>query len=299
MSRAGLVALQAEAPPHRNPDETDEAWEERNRNEFERYASSAVVQLNRGDLTDSAVWDSLVERVRTRTRISDMQSLDLMLDAIRRDSDVAQIVQKAYSVRVGLGGSEFVITPQLACGGCAYDRLVGQEPYCAVSPAPPPIQWPHVRVSEELQRLVGGSYARERTLTVFYPASSYGSYEWLRQCDDVVKTSVRHGIRIVAAPQNVLNRQVVQTAHRTIEDAYILVVPASGYPSFSLPNLPTLVIWPVTSLASSLPNAMYADYLPLRILLIPSDTRDAERPDVSIESTRHPNMSVDAFLGRL
>ena len=135
------------------------------------------------------------------------------------------------------------------------------------------------------------------------PADDRARRQLQRQLDDCVTRCVRHGIRLLLAPPAFLARDAVRGAHRNAgADRYLFTVRCDDeIAAFGLPPLPALVIHPFDREGDSAPAFYYsaAIDLPGRILVLPSDLRDPERPTSVISDLRFPNVSLSRFLASL
>jgi hypothetical protein len=304
MSRAGLIKLEAEPPPRRNSEESEEDWAARQKLAFEQYFASLVVRLLRGDLTDPDVWSSLVQEVRRRTRQADEKNLLLMEEVLGGGRDIAEVFEEAYTIRgvEGLASEIASVFPQRSCGGCTNCRRVSRQPYSGFAGTPPPVRDPAISITPQLLSAVGAGrngIEQNGILTVFYDPPVRDLRAWLRQCDQVLKTCVRHGIRNLVVPASVISRPSIQEAHTTTGDHYVFVTESASYPSLVLPRLPTLVVFTPALREAVIPAPYYWPSLPLRVLFVPSDARDPDRPDVLLAKMRYPNTTLESFLGML
>lgn len=274
MARAGLIEMDAEAPPSQPPagEEADgEAATAAYLEELKKRQNARVIKvLNDGHLREE-VWAEKVEPVR-RTRASlSGRSLDLMTEALKGRQDIARLLAEAYSIparetppRNGAGVCH-------ACGGCAHCRTNEVRPYAAALPPPVPA-WRSVEfaVGEELRRLLG---AGGNCLAVYYDPRVRGA-EWKDQLLNLVLWFVRQKVMNIVAPAELLSDFRPELARN--RDSVVFL--HEQFDPLRTPPVPTLIIHPA---GEAVPPA----YLNLtrgkvvRVLLLPEDAADPRRRD--------------------
>ncbi|WP_051303825.1 protein DpdF [Calidithermus chliarophilus] len=140
MARAGLVVLDAEAPPDPSAYEDAVDYERA----VQQHQTSAVVQVLENDHRNPRLWEERVAPVRTRQAEADQTGLAQMhalIVAARQKAKFEKILAAAYRIAEG----HLEETPSLACGGCPGCRASGEDPYPAEAPFPLPPQ--HLSVS--------------------------------------------------------------------------------------------------------------------------------------------------------
>jgi hypothetical protein len=135
-------------------------------------------------------------------------------------------------------------------------------------------------------------------LITFDPQSVRRRRRW-RTFDDLVTALVRHGIRLISAPTHLLEAQAVQGAHHAATDGFVFLEPNPA--NVFAPKIASLIVHEPLQESSVLPPRYFAALSQpyLRILLVPNDARDPERPDQLVVDTRHPNMDADTLLAKL
>ena len=102
-----------------------------------------------------------------------------------------------------------------------------------------------------------------------------------------------------ARPRSVRDMAAVTTAHRATRDGFLFLEPNPAH--IFAPKVPTLIVhdpWPASpSCASHTSGRPALRYL--RVVLIPPDARDPERPDRLVTETRHPNLDANTLLAML
>jgi hypothetical protein len=291
MMRAGLIRLDAEPPPS-SEEVADDATEA-----FRRYVRSAVVEVTHTGHLDRATWDALVEPARRRTIASSSRAWDLMLATLRDDEDLGRVFADAYRIgRETQLGPTAETLPQRSCAGCPNCRLANQEPYAGHGSFPEPVRTPYPQVTATLSDVMGD--ANGALLVTIDPRPIRRRHRW-PEFVEALLALVRHGVRLLSAPPAVQSLTDVQTAHHAIRDGYLFLEP--NPPHLLAPRVPTLIVHDPLQERPMLPawyfHASSAPYP--RIIMIPPDALDPERPDRFVAETRHPNLDVNTLLAML
>ena len=97
----------------------------------------------------------------------------------------------------------------------------------------------------------------------------------------------------------VLGLTAVTTAHRVTRDGFLFLEhnPAHVF----APKVPSLIVHdPFDREPIARESYFRAPSTPhLRVVLLPPDARDPERPDRPVAETRHPNLDADTLLAML
>jgi superfamily II DNA helicase RecQ len=293
MMRAGLLRLDAEPPPPGGQLDDDE----KAKAEFEQYFTTAVVELIHPQHADPSRWSRDVDPARRATIEASRRGLSLMFDLLSGSSDFANIFQSAYSIDAQSAlGTLGETMAKSGCGGCPDCRAHQRNPYASHVGAPDPVRKPRMFASPTLASLTDGLSCP--LLITFDPQPVRRRRRW-RAFDEVVTALVRHGVRLISAPTNLLEKPAVQGAHLAIADGFLFLEPNPA--SIFAPKVASLIVHdplqesPVLPLGYfSAPSQAYP-----RILLVPDDARDPERPDQLVVDTRYPNMDVDTLLAKL
>jgi superfamily II DNA helicase RecQ len=292
MMRAGLIRLDAETPPA-----TEESWGDKVADAFLRYIASTVVDVVDPGHLDPGTWERLVEPARRDTIRSSASGFALMLEALRSDRDIAEIFVDAYRVsRDSSLGPRAETVPQHSCGGCPHCRSIRREPYAGYVGTPEPVSEPQSTVSPVLSEIAGGSAAS--LIVLIDPEPMRRRRRW-PEFAELLAALVRHGIRLLSAPRIVLDLPAVATAHRAIRDGYLFV---EGNPAnVFAPKVPTLIVHDPMAERPVMPASYFrAPSTPhLRVVLVPRDACDPERPDRTVAELRHPNLEAETLLAVL
>jgi len=135
LHRAGVVALEAEPPPRRQQDESDEAWSARISQAFTEHDRHAVVRLLQS-IEDPAVWENSVAAARATSIAADRKSHDTMRAALVAETKICELLQATYEVARAVPGVSMPlpITVAPSCGGCPGCRARGSAPRWLLPP---------------------------------------------------------------------------------------------------------------------------------------------------------------------
>lgn len=292
MMRAGLIRADSEAPPP-----ADDSTEDERDESFRRYITSAVIEVIDSGHLEPEVWKRAVEPARQQTVRASASAYSLMLEALRCERDLADTFAEAYHIGphspLGVRGETI---PQLGCGGCSHCRSIGRYPYAGQAANPEPVAEPEPLVSPALTEIAGGPTG---TLIVMIdPRPMRRRHRW-PEFAELLIALVRHGVRLISAPPVVLGLSAVATAHRVTRDGFLFLEwnPANIF----APKVPTLIVHDPLSDQSVVRESYFrtpsTPYL--RVVLIPPDARDPERPDRMVAETRHPNLDAETLLAML
>jgi ATP-dependent DNA helicase RecQ len=292
MMRAGLIHVDSEAPPAADDTTENEAGDA-----FRRYITSAVIEVTDPGHLDPGVWDAVVEPVRQRTIQATASAYSLMLDALSCERDFADILSEAY--RIGPGsplGVRGETIPQRGCGGCPHCRKVSRSPYAGQAGTPEPVAKPQSLVSPDLNEIVGGPTG---TLLVMIDPQPMRRRQRWPEFAELLEALIRHGIRLLSAPRAVLDLSPVAKAHRATRDGFLFLEPNPVH--VFAPKVPTLIVHDPLKREAAVPESYFrAPSIPhLRVVLVPPDARDPERPNRTVAEMRHPNLDADTLLAVL
>jgi len=292
MMRAGLIRVDSEAPPA-----ADDTTENEGGDAFRRYITSTVIEITHPGHRDAEVWKTVVGPVRQRSIQAATSAYSIMLEALRCERDFADIFVEAY--RIGPGsplGARGETIPQRGCGGCPYCRRTNRSPFAGQAGIPEPVAEPQSLVSPVLSEVAGGPTGT--LIVVIDPQPMRRRHRW-PEFAELLTALVRHGVRLLSAPSVVRGMATVTTAHRATRDGFLFLEPNPAH--VFVPKIPTLIVHDpldrqpvVRESYFRAPSSAY-----LRVVLIPPDARDPERPDRLVTETRHPNLDADALLAML
>lgn len=291
MMRAGLIRLDAEPPPSPSDDADEET------DAYKKYVTSAVVEIREPGHLDPEIWRTLVEPTRRRTIAASARAWELMLATLRGDQDLGAVFADAYRIgrdtQLGAIGETL---PQRSCAGCAHCRLFNREPYAGHGSVPEPARSPHVEISPALSEVLGDRSGS--LLVTIDPRPMRRRHRW-PELVEVLLALVRHGIRLLCAPESVLALSDVRSAHHVVRDGYLFLEP--NPPHLLSPRIPTLIVHDPMQERPILPPWYFRPPSEphARIIIVPPDALDPERPDQLVTETRHPNLDVNTLLAML
>ena len=292
MMRAGLIRVDSEEPPA-----ADDTTEDEGGDAFHRYITSTVIEITDSGHRDGEVWKALVEPVRQRSIQAARSAYSLMLEALRCERDFADIFVEAY--RIGPGspvGARGETIPQCGCGGCPYCRRINRSPFAGQAGIPEPVAEPQSLVSPVLSEVAGGPTGT--LIVVIDPRPMRRRHRW-PEFAELLEALVRHGIRLLSAPPAVLDLSPVATAHRATRDGFLFLEPNPAH--VFAPKVPTLIVHDPLEQEPVVPESYFrAPSTPhLRVVIVPLDARDPERPDLTVAEMRHPNLDAETLLAVL
>jgi ATP-dependent DNA helicase RecQ len=295
MARAGLIELDAEPPPRRSADEPEEAWVARCAATFARYRNTSVIRLLDQRADERSVWDERCRVVRQQARDFDRRQLDAIRGLLVGEPAVCEVLQAAYEIEWGRGesGPDIVIRPERSCGGCPACRARARQPWEGVRPNPPPLRHPLVWVAPPLQAVLAGA----STLWAFASPNCEDA-SWRRDVVRLVERAVRHGVRNIVAPPDVLADRAVRRCFRNAPGrAVFLNEPDDG---LSLPELPTLWLQP-NAARVRIPKEVLerGGTNRLWIVVASEDALDPEHPTAAASQMRTPRLPLAKLLERL
>ncbi|MBE9113790.1 ATP-dependent DNA helicase RecQ [Nodosilinea sp. LEGE 07298] len=220
MSRAGLIALDAEPLPHIEDKEDF-------KQAIEQYRGYRTVQISDEQHLKVDVWAEKVEPARNQRQQWAFNSLKLMKEALRPKRCLAEIFSEAYSIQTRLEPSRRGVPVERSCGGCPYCRQKEIAPFQGATPTPFRVwQQPSDRKGEALKAVLAG----EDLLGIFYSLPLDRQSE--RDRKRLILWLLKEGIGNVVAPQAI---------YSLLNEALVFLFEA--YQPFLMPKIPTLVYY--------------------------------------------------------
>jgi len=296
MARADLISVEAEAPPHRDEVETQEEWEARRNEAYERFRRTAVVSLRAaGGLRKEADWAAATTPMLQRTLTNDAASLHAIIRLAQAEACWVDTFRTTYTIPPGTtvgDGTSATSTPIGACVGCPYcqpeTRTIPPESSNTVVPTPRAARF-HVQLAPALLELFGSSHA----LTVFVSVTDI--VEWRRQVRRALEGCVRNGVVRVVIPPEWLPRSDLGDLHKSALHRYVWLDTDLGSPPHF--NVPTVVVHSPKA-GALIPRVYYRNRSgdSPRLLLVPFEASDPERPHVRLRDFRAPRLDMARFL---
>lgn len=119
LHRAGVLALEAEAPPRRGQDEPDDQWAERVSAAFADHARHALVRPLQS-VEDHDVWEGAVAASRAATIAADREAHRAIVEALEPAAPICSLLESTYTVGRDVPGVtvDLPIRVSRSCGGC-------------------------------------------------------------------------------------------------------------------------------------------------------------------------------------
>jgi hypothetical protein len=251
-----------------------------------------------GSLRSEADWAAATAPMLQRTLHNDAASLGAIRRLANADACWVDTFRTTYIVPTGTtvgNGTNAASTPIGSCVGCPYcqpdTRAIPPESSHTVVPSPR-VPGFDVQLSPALLEVFGSSHA----LTVFLGITDIA--EWRRQVRRALESCVRNGIVRVVIPAEWLPRSDLVDLHKSALHRYVWLDTDLGHPPHF--NVPTAVVHSPEP-HTALPRVYYRnrrDDSP-RVLLIPLEAGDPERPHVRARDFRVPSLDIARFLARV
>lgn len=238
-----------------------------------------------------------MEPTRRRVIAASTRAWNLLDAAISDERDLGRVFADAY--RIGRDtqlGSSAETLPRPGCAGCLNCRRDHRQPYAGHGGFPEPVRHPEGRISSSLIEVMGGP---NETLLITIDARPMRRRHRWPDFVELVMALVRHGIRLLSAPPSVQALADVRAAHHAVRDGYFFLEP--NPPHLLAPKVPSVIVHDPMAERAVLPAWYFrtpSDSYP-RIIMVPPDARDPERPDQLVTETRYPNLDVNTVLGML
>jgi len=275
MSRARLLAFDAEPPPDSTSDLAAGGTEEEARQRYDRAVSEhqrhRVVRLRHHGTINRDVWVGQVEPVRQRTADADRRNYRLMSELLRGPRCVTDVLADAYTVPQRVGRCPRVgVTVARTCGGCEYCRTRGERR----SPEPLPTILPRWKVAPMTGPLLDELRGDRAGMAIFYTELS--SHRLTR----ILRWLVGQGVRVAVMPADVLT-ELRESLYQPLGSQWVFTYSLEGFYFLHAPALPAVVYAPAPNdIARHLQLAIdrAPDGSQPRVLLAPTATRDALAP---------------------
>ncbi|MGY2129386.1 protein DpdF [Blastococcus sp. SYSU DS0617] len=290
MERAGLIAVQPPPPPRieRSPGE-EEAVFERRRSEAWDYFNTHIQVRVAGDVNlDRGTFERRLGQLRTDIRATERASQQRIDALLARSECWADLIAAEYSLD-GAGPMDATLSVAPACSGCPAEGHRHRPRYDAAKPVVAEAAMP--RLSRDVSRSLNSLAAGGNVVIVAYPGR-------LRlKLQSLVQRCISHGIRGILASPAFAGAQAVATAAQTSPEGFVMVDTVNPrVPQIAFP-VPTLIVLDHGDTARL--SWVNPSTGPLRVVVVPEDLVDPEKPGQRIKEYRAPSWDLDDFLRRI
>jgi hypothetical protein len=265
MHRAEMLKIDGEPPPEFSQFAEKEAWIEA----LERHSVHRVLRLLDDRHLDKARWDQRVEKTRSTIRREARQGFDDMKRLLEKDTCVANVFASVYRQNGDTGRGSIGVAK--ACGGCPACREAGRERHPDPMPRPYPV-WDGTvsHLHDRLRHRIG----EDGQLCLFF-TSEDPRRRWKRKLVRAMRTFVRLGTRVIAAPQRVLDLLSEEGIGQK-QPVFFVPIPQPHDVMGHFPDLPHLIYCPTRETLSTA-HLSYNGKAG-RILVAPRDAPDPRAP---------------------
>jgi len=274
LQQSGVLRIRVEEPPCRLPEETDEAWDNRLAEEWERQRTTRVVELAAGDWGDPGLWRQVEDARRTAVGRGEA-GFEAVAAVLHGHDDLAPAFAREYSVEPG----DVELLPDVevrvarACGGCPACRREGRRVSSGHIPIPPP-----ARVVDRVSREVAEHVVANSGLLLVLVEDSEKPRS-ARLVRRAIQGLIAQGLGSLVAPATVLDALDATLASRP-------VVVSESWDPVSLPDITTAIV-AVPHSASGLGWREVLGPGPPRLLFVDRDTPDPEWPHQTLGARSH------------
>jgi superfamily II DNA/RNA helicase len=290
MERAGLISVASTPPPSlERGDYEDEAGFERRRSKaWEEFSKQVRVRATRGVNLDQVTFEERLNRLRSEIRATETASQRRIDGLLARSECWAKVIASEYTFS-DAGTMHATLSATAACSGCPAEKHNHRPLYDAARPVIADAAMPLLRreVSSTLTDLAAGG----SVVIVTYSGSLRLSLQ------NLVRRSVTHGIRgILASPSFAGVPAVATAASSAVEGLVMVDTVSNGVPQvfFAVPTIILLDHGESARLSWISPSTG-----PLRIVVVPDDMDDPEKPGQRIRDYRTPTWGINEFLRRI
>jgi ATP-dependent DNA helicase RecQ len=282
MARAGLLTLEAHAPPQLSPKdgESEETFISRRQAAFEEYAAKARVRPASLDHLSKATWMNLVEQHRVSSRRADEEATQQVRLLLSGKQSLAAIFERTYRVEeAGIPVSPGMLS-------CPFSRRNGLKRRAGYAPRPRALEAPVRNIGPSLAAAVE---SRSRVF-VALPSIEQGSKEakqLQRRLTHLMERLVPDGLREISASAEWLELRDYRRLYRRAQPRIVLHTPLDrkfGPLEEALPVPRLSLLWPAAN-RRSLEEVLILER-PLHLIFLPEDLPDLERPDRGFLDTR-------------
>lgn len=291
MERAGLISVESTPPPsiERGDDEDEADFERRRSTVWEAFSKQVRVRVVGGINLDQETFEKRLGELRGVIRATQKASQMRIEGLLARSECWANVIASEYTFS-DVGIMHATLSAAAACSGCPAEKHRHRPLYDAAKPLIADAAMPrlHREASSTVKELAAGG----RVVIVTYSGS-------LRlKLQNLVRRCVTHGIRGILASSSFGGVPAVATAAaQTTDEGFVMVdIVGAEVPqvSFSVPTLILLDHGDSARLSWVSPSAG-----PLRIVVVPEDMDDPEKPGQKIKDYRTPTWDLNDFMRRI
>lgn len=298
LARSGVIDLDAQPPPRRDQFLSDGGAvdEEQFQRECDLHHHQRVLRIiDEAHLDWEETWGGTVKRSRSRSVRSTRRGFELMATVLGEARCFAEIFAEAYEIPLRKDPPRAASLVSKSCGGCPACRRQGLLPRIGVMPTPRPV-WIGLRAAlpGDLGWLLG--VTQQAVLFDHLMGRAAGSDRQRRE--RLFRFLIAKGVRSILAPVDELERL-----------RPLLPPPPSPVVFFDeewkplhLPPVPALIVRPQTMVLTAIlcSTGHRKDGETPRILWLPADTRDPEKPHCLLAQTiRLTSYTVEEFCTRI
>ena len=287
MARAGVIALDAEAPPTvgADPDMSESEVSTKYAESLREYRNHRIVRPLIDDHQSEAVWSTRVGPLRDSSYASAGRSFQLMRAVLQGRRCVGEEFVELY--RIPSSGSRRGVNVTESCGGCRVCRENGITPYEMEAAAP----WSPWKAHDEVGAGLASEFGTQRTLALFHNGFSEQRQE--RRLAHFVEWLGYQGVRNIVCP-TVLHEPIRNRLRQFGTPVFLF----ARYDPLYLQPFATMVIIIDHLQTRDLQEVLHAQRN--RILLLPESIRDPDAPHRRLQDVLScRTYSFDEFLSRI
>lgn len=291
MERAGLISVESTPPPNieRGEDEEETDFKLRRSSIWEAFSKQVRVRVAEGVNLDQETFEKRLGELRGVIRATQKASQMRIEGLLARSECWANVIASEYTFS-DVGTMHATLSAVAACSGCPAEKHRHRPLYDAAKPLVADAAMPllHREVSSTVKELAAGG----NVVIVTYSGS-------LRlKLQNLVRRCVTHGIRgILASPSFAGVPAVATAAAQTTNEGFVMVDTVSNEVPFVSFAVPTLIL--VDHGGSARLSWINPSTGPSRIVVVPEDMDDPEKPGQKIKDYRTPTWDLNDFMRRI
>jgi superfamily II DNA helicase RecQ len=282
LQQAGVLRIRLEEPPRRSANETDEAWDARLNEEWDRQRTSRVIELLVGDFESEELWQ-VVEKTRRSAASRGIAGFDAMAQAMLHDDDLAAAFAREYSVRPGhvTAIPELGVHVARACGGCPACRRARSRVARGYIPNPQPPAVPDPMSKETMK------YFTQDADLILVLVDDWREPRVERRMRRAVTGLIGHGLGALVAPAAMVDALYEALAMHS-------VIVSTAWQPTGLPDITTAVI-AVDPNQEAIPVQDVLRLGPPRVVFVDPELPDPEWPHQQLRA-RAQALMLDGLL---